>query len=152
MHWNPHTQDPASFFSTFALEAAYAGRPTSIRANDTVNIVDGMATIPTWFLTRMTAPTAITTWNEFLTLVTNHYNFQKTTGVLLRSPGGPAAPRQTYQKGTSANPRATTNPGVKQEPRIKQEQMQARRQNIECYRCSKKGHISRFCHSNPQIV
>ena len=46
MLWNPHAQDPASFFSTFALEAAYAGRPTSICTNDTVNIVDGMAAIP----------------------------------------------------------------------------------------------------------
>ena len=113
MHWNPHAQDPASFSVTFSLEAAYAGRPTSICANDTVNIVDGMATIPPWFLSQMTAPTVITTWSKFLTLVTNHYNFQKMTGALLRSPGGPTAPRQTYQRGASTNPRGATNPVVK---------------------------------------
>ena len=153
MHWNPHAQDPASFFSTFSLEVAYAGRPTSVRANDTVNIVDGMATIPTWFLTRMTAPTTITTWSKFLMLVTNHYNFQKMTGALLRAPGGSAAPRQTYQRGSSMGPKATSSPVVKQQtPQIKQEQMQARRRNIECYRCGKKGHISRYCRSNPQVI
>ena len=86
-------------------------------------------------------------------LVTNHYNFQKATGALLRVPGGSAAPRQVYQRGSSANPRSATNPTVKQQtPQIKQEQMQARRRNIECYRCGKKGHISRHCRSNPQIV
>ena len=28
----------------------------------------------------------------------------------------------------------------------------ARRRNIECYRCGKKGHISRYCRSNPQVI
>ena len=155
MHWNPRAEDPASFFTTFSLEAAYAGRSTSNRANDTVNIVDGMATIPPWFLRSMTAPTAITTWNGFLTLVTNHYNFQKATGALLGSmaPGGPTTSRPTYQRGSTAQPRTSTNPAVKsQTPQIKQEQMQARRRNIECYRCGKKGHISRYCRSNPQVI
>ena len=51
MKWNPHAQDPASFFAEFSLRAAHAGRPTSLAANNTVNIVDGMAAIPPWFLT-----------------------------------------------------------------------------------------------------
>ena len=96
MKWNPHAQDPASFFSDFSLQAAHTGRPTSLAANNTVNIVDGMACIPPWFLSRMTAPTAITTWIKFLTLFTNQYNFKKVIGALSRAPGGPAVPRQTY--------------------------------------------------------
>ena len=56
MKWDPHAQDPASFFSDFSLQAAHAGRPTSLATNNTVNIVDGMACIPPWFLSRMTAP------------------------------------------------------------------------------------------------
>ena len=115
MKWNPNSQDPASFFSEFSLQAAHAGRPTSLTANNTVNIVDGMACIPPWFLSRMTAPTAVTTWSGFLTLVTNRYNFQKATGVLLRAPGGPAAPGQTYQNGSSTGPKAVTSPVVEQE-------------------------------------
>ena len=95
MHLNPHIQDPALFFTTFSLQVAYAGRPTSACANDTVNIVDGMATIPPWFLRQMMAPTTITTWDGFLTLVTNHYNFQKVTGALLgkKAPGGSTTSR-----------------------------------------------------------
>ena len=140
MQWNSHAQDPASFFSEFSLKAAHAGRPTSLAANNTINIIDGMATIPPWFLRQMTAPTAITTWSRFLMLVTNHYNFQKATGALLRMPGGPTIHRQTYQRGSSMNPRALISPVVKQQtPQIKQEQMQARRRNIECYTCGKKG-------------
>ena len=91
----------------------------------------------------MMAPTVVTTWSEFLMLVMNHYNFQKATGALLRAPGGPAALRQTYQRGSSTGPKATPGPVVKQQtPQIKQEQMQARRRNIECYRCGKKEHIA----------
>ena len=84
MKWNPNAQDPASFFAEFSLKAAHAGRPTSLLANNTINIIDGMATIPPWFLKQMMAPTAITTWSKFLMLVTNHYNFQKVTGALSR--------------------------------------------------------------------
>ena len=70
------------FFMTFSLKVAYAGRPTSTHANDTVNIINGMATIPLWFLRQMMALTAITTWDGFLTLVSNQYNFQKAMGAL----------------------------------------------------------------------
>ena len=75
MKWNLNTKDPASFFTDFSLKAAYVGRPTSLCANNTVNIINGMTTIPSWFFSKMTAPTTITAWIGFLTLATNHYNF-----------------------------------------------------------------------------
>ena len=50
-------------------------------------------------------------------------------------------------------PKATTSSVVKQQmPQIKQEQMQARRRNIKCYACGKKGHTLRFCRSKPQVI
>ena len=89
-----------------------------------VNIIDGMATVPSWFLSRMMAPTAITTWKGFLMLVTNHYNFRQASGALLGTgmSGGSNTPKQAYQRGPTAKPRVTTTPVVKQQaPQVKQE-------------------------------
>ena len=105
-------------------------------------------------------PQQITTWDEFLTLVTNHYNFKEAAWVLLRhrTSGGTfskglTTPRQTFQKGFTTQFRTMLAPVMKQQTsQIKQKQMQTRRWNIKCYIGGKRGHITQFCWSRPQVV